>query len=65
MGCDGFHPKVPKDLTRERGEEVVEFLKVEQGGRLPQLACTTMFFLIPKNVTVERPIAFTPTLIRW
>ena len=24
-----------------------------------------MFFLIPKNVTSERPIAFMPTLIRW
>ena len=27
--------------------------------------CTTMFFLIPKNVTSERPIALMPTLIRW
>ena len=24
-----------------------------------------MFFLIPKNVTSERPIALVPTLIRW
>ena len=24
-----------------------------------------MFFLIPKNVTSERPIALMPTLIRW
>ena len=31
--------------------------KVEQSGRWPQQACTTMFFLIPKNVTSERPIA--------
>ena len=30
-----------------------------------QCACTTMFFLIPKNVTSERPIALKPTLIRW
>ena len=32
---------------------------------MPQQACTTMFFLIPKNVTGERPIALMPTLIRW
>ena len=24
-----------------------------------------MFFLIPKNVTSERPVALMPTLIRW
>ena len=24
-----------------------------------------MFFLIPKNITSERPIALVPTLIRW
>ena len=44
----------------------MEFLeKVEQSGRWPQQACTTMFFLTPKNVTSERPIALIPTLIRW
>ena len=44
----------------------MEFLgKVEQSGKWPQQACTTMFFLIPKNVTYERPIALMPTLIRW
>ena len=39
-----------------------------QGGAVlewPQEACTTMFFLIPKSVTSERPIALMPTLIRW
>ena len=45
---------------------MIEFLeKVEQSGKWPQQACTTMFFLIPKNVTSERPIALLPTLIRW
>ena len=39
--------------------------KVEQGGQWPQQACTTMFFLIPKNVTSERPIGLMPTMIRW
>ena len=39
--------------------------KVEQSGKWPQQACTTMFFLIPKKVTGERPIALMPTLIRW
>ena len=33
--------------------------------RWPQQARTTMFFLIPNNVTSGRPIAVMPTLIRW
>ena len=42
----------------------MEFLeKVEQSGKWPQQACTTMFFLILKNVTSERPVALMPTLI--
>ena len=65
MGCDGFHPKVPLDLTKESTGKVVEFLeKEEQSGKGPQQAFTTMFFLMPKNVTSERPIAIMPTLIR-
>ena len=64
--CDGFHPKVPLDLTKETREKVVEFLKkVEQCGRWPQQACTRMFFLSPKNVTTERPIALMPAMVRW
>ena len=44
----------------------MEFLeKVEQSGKWPQQACTTMFFLIPKNVPSERPIALMALLIRW
>ena len=39
--------------------------KVEQSGKWLQQACTTRFFLKPKNVTSERPIALVPTLIRW
>ena len=66
VGCEGFHPKVPLDLTKETRGEIVEFLeKVEQSGKWPQQPCTTMFFLIPKNVTSERQIALVPTLIRW
>ena len=66
VGCDGFHPKVPSNLTKETRGGIVEFLeKVEQSGNWPQQACTTMFFLIPKNVTSERPIALMPTLTRW
>ena len=66
VGCDGFHPKVPLDFTKEtRGEIVEDLEKVEQSGKWLQQACTTMFFLIPKNVTSERPIAVMPTLIRW
>ena len=65
-GYDGFHPKVSLELTKESIIEVVELLeKVEQSGKWPQQACTTMFFLIPQNVTSERPIALMLTLIRW
>ena len=60
------HPKDPLDLTKETRKEVVESLeKVEQNGKWPQQACTTMYFLIPEKVTSERPIALMPTLIRW
>ena len=38
VGCDGFHPQILLDVTRETRGEIVEFLeKVEQS--------TTMFFL--------------------
>ena len=40
VGCDGFHPKVPLDLTTETRGEIVEFSdKVEQTGRM---AATSM-----------------------
>ena len=56
--CDGFRPQVPLDLTAETKRKIVKFLeKVEQSGRWLQQACTTMFFLYPKNITSERPIA--------
>ena len=56
----------PESSLGETRKEIVEFLeKVEQSGKLPQQACTTMFFLFPKNVTRERRIALVPTLIRW
>ena len=38
---------------------------VEQCGRWSQQACTKMFFLIPKNVTSERPIALVLAMIGW
>ena len=34
VGCDGFHPKVPLNLTKEtRGENVAFLEKVEQSGK--------------------------------
>ena len=53
------------DFTRNQriNREFLE--KVAQSGKWPQQACTSMFFLIPKNVTSERQIALMPTLIRW
>ena len=66
VGCDGFHPKVPLDSTKETRGEIVEFLdKAEQSGKWPQQTCTTMFFLVPKNVTSEGSIALMQhTLVR-
>ena len=59
-------PQSPPEFDNTNDGKIVEFLeKVELSGRLPQQACTTMFFLMPKNVTSERPIALMPTLIRW
>ena len=35
VACDGFHPKVPLDLTRETRGEIVECLeRVEQSGKV-------------------------------
>ena len=60
LGCDGFHPTVPLDLTEGLRINIVEVLeKVEQSGRWTQQTCTT------KNVTSERPIALMPMLIGW
>ena len=51
---------------KKREEKLWKILeKLDQSGLWPQEACTTMFFLIPKNVTSERPIALMPTLTRW
>ena len=62
VGCDGFSPKVPLDLSKETRGEVVEFFeKVELCGRWQQQACTTMFFMIPKKVTSEWPMVLLPT----
>ena len=61
-----FTPKFPQTCQQKQDVKWWELLeKVEQCGRWPQQACTTMFFLIPKNVTSERPIALLPALIRW
>ena len=56
-------PKSPPGSDNTNDGKIVEFLeKVEQCGRLPQQACITMFFLMPQNVTSERPIAL---MQRW
>ena len=61
----GFTPKVPLDLARATRKQVVEFLeKLEQCGKWPQQSYTTMFFLIPKSITSEWPIALMSTMIR-
>ena len=66
VGCDGFRPKVPLDLTTETRGGIVDFFeKVKQSGKWLQQTYTTMFFCIPKNVASERPIALMPSLIRF
>ena len=70
VGCDGFHAKCPLDLTKETRIEVVEFLeKMEQSGKWPQQACTTMFFVDQKNITSERPVVLVlkkaPEVANW
>ena len=58
VGADGFHPKVPSDLSTETCRQSVEVLsKVEQRGDGTAQATTLFFFLLPKNVTSERPLA--------
>ena len=64
VGCDGFHPKVPLDLTskKRRNRRVLG-----EGGTVAN-GHTSLHDdvpLIPKNVTSERSIALMPTLIRW
>ena len=59
-------PRCPWTLQKKREEKLWNsWEKVGQSGKWPQQSCTTMFFLIPKNVTSERPIAPMPTFIRW
>ena len=53
-GVGWLPPESPLDLTKETRGEIVELLeKVEQSGKWPQQACTTMFFLIPKLLRVR------------
>ena len=63
LGCDGFHPKVLWTCQKKREEKSWSSWK-RWSEKWPQQACTTLFFLIPKNVTNERPIALVPTLMR-
>ena len=67
VGCDGFHPTVLFNLTKR--DEGRNCGVPGEGGAEWKVAATSMhndvLFLIPKNVTSERPIALMPTLIRW
>ena len=63
FGIDGFHPTLPVNLTEQRCAMIRGVLtKVEQCGFSPEQTSTTMFFLISKRVTSERPIALLPKL---
>ena len=66
VGTDGCHPKLPLDLTEEECAVIIDITTtVEQCGFWPAQASTTMFFLLPENVTSDRTIAMWPTLFRW
>ena len=61
--------KLPGGSTKEKAETKRtqtrrNQTKMGRSGKWPQQACTTMFLLIPKNVTSEGPIALMPALIR-
>ena len=66
QGAMAFIPKIrwitPRNKKRRGVVDLLEM--VEQCVRCPWQACTTMFFLIPKNVTSERPIALMLTVAR-
>ena len=58
VGSDGFPFLSPSTFGRRIEEITCEknIVEVEQCGRWPQQACTTMFFTIPMNVMGERAI---------
>ena len=65
MGLDGFHPWVPLDHTDECCERLLSMLdEMEMAGKWPTNASTTLYFLMPKSITSERPIALLPTLVK-
>ena len=67
-GADVFHPKEPLGLGSETCEEIEEFsANVTQCGCWAVQGSTLFFFLVPKNVTSQRPrsIALLRVLIRW
>ena len=43
VGCDGFHPKTP--WTRQKKHEDKLWSYWKKGGKWPQQACTTLFFV--------------------
>ena len=63
VGFDGFHPKVPLDVTE--GTRVRNRGALEESGTTWKMAAKSLYedvlFQIPKNITSERPIALMPT----
>ena len=61
VDCDGFTLKFREDVSKETISEIVKFFeKVEQCGRWPQQACTTMFF-VPKMLRAHAPSRLCPS----
>ena len=64
MGVEGFHPRDLWDLSGECCGRILTLLhKVEMAGVWPANA-STLFFVIPKSTSSDRPIALFATLIR-
>ena len=65
VGCDGFQPKIPLDLSRETRGILMEFFG--EGVTVWEMATTSLHDdvlpdLIPKKITSERPIALLPSI---
>ena len=65
VGCDGFHPEVALDLTKETRGEIVEFLEKWSRVASGRNKLVRRYFSGYRRTTSERPIAPMPRLIRW
>ena len=66
FGVDDLHPRVPLDLSDECCSKILTPLhKVEMATIWPTPASTTLFLLISRSTTSERPTTLLRTPVRW